>query len=99
MRANAVRDVVVSAFAVGAAVLGAAVSVSAQESQIVPGAVSTPPPPSAPRTVQYPMPVATTLPNGLRVIAVRVSGSALVAADLTLPSDALAELDGIAAKS
>ena len=66
---------------------------SAQESQTVPGATSTPPPPGAPRTVHYPTPVATTLPNGLRVLAVRVPGSALVAADLTVPGGAVADPD------
>ncbi|HWT06212.1 MAG TPA: insulinase family protein, partial [Xanthomonadales bacterium] len=81
----------VVAFAAG--VLASAGAASAQESQIVPGAASTPPPPGAPRTVQYPTPVATTLPNGLRVLAVRVSGSALVAADLTVPGGAVADPD------
>ena len=79
------------AFAAG--VLVSTASAGAQESQIVPGAASTPPPAGAPRTVQYPTPVATTLPNGLRVLAVRVPGSALVAADLTLPGGAVADPD------
>ena len=43
--------------------------------------------------MQYPTPVATTLPNGLRVLAVRVPGSALVAADLTVPGGAVADPD------
>jgi len=86
---------VLTAFAVAAGVLASIVSAGAQESQTVPGAVSTPPPPGAPRTVQYPTPVGTTLPNGLRVLAVRVPGSALVAADLTLPGGAVADPDAI----
>ncbi len=95
MRAGASARSAVFAFAVAAAgVLAAAASVGAQESQTVPGATSTPPPPGAPRTVQYPTPVATVLPNGLRVIAVRVPGSTLVAADLTLPGGAVADPDG-----
>jgi zinc protease len=84
------------AFAVVATGLLAAASVAgAQESQTVPGATSTPPPPGAVRAVRYPVPVATVLPNGLRVIAVRVPGSALVAADLTLAGGALAEPDAL----
>lgn len=84
---------VVLAVGVAAGGLLAAVGAAgAQESQIVPGATSTPPPPGAPRTVQYPVPVATVLPNGLRVIAVRVPG-ALVAADLALPGGAAADPD------
>jgi zinc protease len=95
MRPNVGSIVVLTAFGVAAGLFGAAAAAGAQESQIVPGAVSTPPPPSAPRTVQYPTPVATTLPNGLRVIAVRVPGSALVAADLTLPGGAVADPDAM----
>jgi zinc protease len=86
------KRAVLTAFAV-AGVLAAAASAGAQESQIVPGATSTPPPAGAPRAAQYPTPVATTLPNGLRVLAVRVPGSALVAADLTLPGGAVADPD------
>lgn len=78
---------------VAGGVLAASAAAGAQESQIVPGAQSTPPPPGPPRTVQYPTPVATTLPNGLRVVAVRVPGSALAAADLTLPGGAVADPD------
>ena len=84
---------ILAGFAVAAAVVALGASAGAQESQIVPGAASTPPPPGAPRTVQYPTPVATTLPNGLRVLAVRVPGGALVAADLTLPGGAVADPD------
>ena len=74
-----------------AVVLAGGAAARAQESQIVPGAKSTPPPPGPQRTVQYPAPVATTLPNGLRVLAVRVPGSALVAADLTVPGGGIAD--------
>ncbi len=87
------RAGVLTAVAFAAGVLAFAASAGAQESQIVPGAASTPPPAGAPRTVQYPTPVATTLPNGLRVLAVRVPGSALVAADLALPGGAVADPD------
>jgi zinc protease len=75
------------------AVLAVSAAAGAQQSQIVPGAKSTPPPPGPQRSVQYPTPVATTLPNGLRVLAVRVPGSALVAADLTVPGGAAADPD------
>ena len=87
------RASVLAACALGAAVLVAGAAARAQESQIVPGAKSTPPPPGPQRAVQYPTPVATTLPNGLRVLAVRVPGSALVAADLTLAGGAVADPD------
>jgi len=87
---------VLAAFAVSAAGFGGATAFAgAQESQIVPGATSTPPPAGAARAVQYPTPVATVLPNGLRVVAVRVPGSALVAADLTLPGGAVADPDAM----
>jgi len=92
-RGNAVANVGSFVVAVAVGVFGATLAAGAQDSQITPNAVSTPPPPSAPRSVQYPTPVATTLPNGLRVIAVRVPGSALVAADLTLPGGAVADPD------
>jgi zinc protease len=92
-RLDVVAKALVAAVAVaGGVVLGGAVA-GAQESQIVPGALSTPPPPGPARTVQYPTPVATTLPNGLRVLAVRVPGSALAAADLTVPGGAAADPD------
>jgi zinc protease len=87
------RADVLTVLAFAGGVLASAASASAQESQSVPGAVSTPPPPAAPRTVHYPTPVATTLPNGLRVLAVRVPGSALVAADLTVPGGAVDDPD------
>lgn len=88
------RAHVLTAAAVAAGMLAAAHAAGAQESQIVPGATSTPPPPGPQRAVQYPVPVATTLPNGLRVLAVRVPGSALIAADLTVPGGAAADPDG-----
>ena len=71
-----------------------------QPSVVAPGATSTPPPPGAPRAVRYPLPAATTLPNGLRVVAVRVPGSALLAADLVVPGGSVADPDaapGVAA--
>ena len=89
-----------AAFAAGLAVLAAAARAVAQESQTVAGARSTPPPPGPQRAVRYPAPVATTLPNGLRVLAVRVPGSALVAADLVVPGGAAADpeaMSGVAA--
>ena len=87
------RAGILTALAFAFGVLASAAAASAQETQTVPGAASTPPPAGAPRTVQYPTPVATTLPNGLRVLAVRVPGSALVAADLTIPGGAVADPD------
>ncbi len=90
------RAMVLAAFVVSAAGFGGARAFAvAQESQIVPGATSTPPPPGPARAVQYPTPVATVLPNGLRVVAVRVPGNALVAADLTLPGGAVADPDAM----
>ena len=89
MRANVFAGVAVAVFGL----FGAGAFAGAQESQIVPGAASTPPPAGAPRVVRYPTPVATVLPNGLRVIAVRVPGDALVAADLTLAGGAVADSD------
>ena len=90
------RAMVLAAFVVSAAgFAGATACAVAQESQTVPGATSTPPPAGAPRAVQYPTPVATVLPNGLRVVAVRVPGNALVAADLTLPGGAVADPDAM----
>jgi zinc protease len=80
------RAAVPAALAAAAIMVAGVVAAGAQESQIVPGATSTPPPPGPPRSVQYPTPVATTLPNGLRVLALRVPGSAIVAADLTVPA-------------
>jgi zinc protease len=88
------RARVLAAMVLGAGLAAAVRAAGAQESQIVPGATSTPPPPGAPRAVQYPAPVATVLPNGLRVLAVRVPGSALVAADLTVPGGSIADPDG-----
>ncbi|HEV3087321.1 MAG TPA: pitrilysin family protein [Candidatus Elarobacter sp.] len=86
------RASVLAALVAGAC-LAAGGAARAQESQIVPGATSTPPPPGPQRPVQYPAPVATTLPNGLRVLAVRVPGSALTAADLTVRGGAIADPD------
>jgi len=62
------------------AVLSFAVSVFAQAPQ------ATPPPPSAPRTVQFPKPVEKTLPNGLRVVVVQRSELPLVSAQLLIKS-------------
>ena len=62
------------------AVLSFAVSVFAQSPQ------ATPPPPSAPRTVQFPKPVEKTLPNGLRVVVVQRSELPLVSAQLLIKS-------------
>jgi zinc protease len=91
MRAKVLASIAVAV----AGVFGLGAFAGAQESQTVPGAASTPPPAGPPRVVQYPTPVATVLPNGLRVIAVRVPGHALVAADLTLPGGAVADPDAM----
>lgn len=61
-------------------ILSFAVSVFAQEPQ------ATPPPPSAPRTVQFPKPVEKTLPNGLRVVVVQRSITPLISAQLLIKS-------------
>jgi len=45
---------------------------------------ATPPPPAAPRSVQFPRPVEKTLQNGLRVIVVERSNTPLVAAQLII---------------
>jgi zinc protease len=47
---------------------------------------ATPPPPTAPRTVQFPKPVEKTLPNGLRVVVVQRSEMPLVSAQLLIKS-------------
>lgn len=62
------------------AILSFAVSVFAQAPQ------ATPPPPAAPRTVQFPKPVEKTLPNGLRVVVVQRSEMPLVSAQLLIKS-------------
>ena len=45
---------------------------------------STPPPPSTPRSVQFPKPTEHTLPNGLRVIVIERPETPLVAAQLVI---------------
>ncbi len=47
---------------------------------------ATPPPPAAPRSVQFPKPVEMTLPNGLRVIVVQRSQLPLVSAQVLIKS-------------
>lgn len=47
---------------------------------------ATPPPPTTPRTVQFPKPVEKTLPNGLRVVVVQRSQVPLVSAQLLIKS-------------
>src|SRR5207237_10216237 len=44
----------------------------------------TPPPPAAPRSVQFPRPVEKTLANGLRVIVVQRSQMPLVTAQILI---------------
>jgi zinc protease len=75
------------------AILLFAVCVSAQAPQ------ATPPPPTAPRTVQFPKPVEKTLPNGLRVVVVQRSEMPLVSAQLLIKSGGEvdpSELSGVA---
>ena len=62
------------------AILSLAVCVFAQAPQ------ATPPPPTAPRAVQFPKPVEKTLPNGLRVVVVQRSEMPLVSAQLLIKS-------------
>jgi len=45
---------------------------------------ATPPPPAAPRSVQFPKPVEKTLANGLRVIVIERTGTPLVTAQLVI---------------
>lgn len=52
---------------------------------------TTPPPPAPPRQVHMPQPVASTLPNGLRVIVAEKHGVPLVAARLLIASGAEAD--------
>jgi len=47
---------------------------------------ATPPPPSAPRSVQFPKPVEKTLANGLRVVVIRRSQMPLISAQLLIKS-------------
>ena len=61
-------------------VLVMATSVFAQAPQ------ATPPPPTAPRTVQFPKPVEKTLPNGLRVVVIQRSEMPLVSSQLLIKS-------------
>src|SRR5205809_6696879 len=62
------------------AIFSFAVCVFAQAPQ------ATPPPPSAPRTVQFPKPIEKTLPNGLRVVVVQRSEMPLISAQLLIRS-------------
>src|SRR5260370_1342317 len=47
---------------------------------------ATPPPPTAPRSVQFPKPAEQTLPNGLRVIVIPRPNVPLVTAQLLIKS-------------
>lgn len=49
---------------------------------------ATPPPPTHPRSVQFPKPVEKTLANGLRVIVIERAGTPLVAAQLLIENGA-----------
>lgn len=62
------------------AILSFAVSAFAQAPQ------ATPPPPTAPRTVQFPKPVEKTLTNGLRVVVVQRSQMPLISVQLLIRS-------------
>src|SRR5258706_1063632 len=62
------------------AILSFAISVFAQAPQ------ATPPPPAAPRTVQFPKPVEKTLANGLRVVIVQRSEMPLISSQLLIKS-------------
>ncbi len=63
-----------------AAVMSTSTSFAAQSEQ------TTPPAPAAPRSVKFPQPVETTLPNGLRVVAVEHTGVPVVTAELMIRS-------------
>lgn len=62
------------------AILSFTVAVFAQQPQ------ATPPPPTAPRTVQFPKPVEKILPNGLRVVVVQRSEMPLISSQLLIKS-------------
>ena len=47
---------------------------------------ATPPPPAAPRSVEFPKPVEKTLPNGLRVIVMQRTQLPLVTAQVLIKS-------------
>src|SRR3981081_4146303 len=64
------------------AILLFAVCVFAQAPQ------ATPPPPAAPRTVQFPKPIEKILPNGLRVVVVQRSEMPLISSQLLIKSGA-----------
>jgi zinc protease len=86
---NRIRSISLLPFAI----FSLLICVSAQTPQ------ATPPPPSAPRTVQFPKPVEKTLPNGLRVVVVQRSELPLVSAQLLIKSGGEvdpAELSGVA---
>src|SRR5215813_2305107 len=60
---------------------------------------ATPPPPAAPRSVQFPTPVEQTLANGLRVIVVERTNTPLVTAQLLVKNGGEvdpADLSGLA---
>ena len=78
MRATKIRKTTLLLLSI--AILSFAVSVFAQAPQ------ATPPPPTGPRTVQFPKPVEKTLPNGLRVVVVQRSEMPLVTAQLLIRS-------------
>jgi zinc protease len=72
---------------------------------LVPSVVSaqtpqaTPPPPAAPRSVEFPSPVEQTLPNGLRVIVIERDNTPLVSAQLMIKNGGEVdpqELSGVA---
>lgn len=52
------------------------------------GPQATPPPPAAPRSVQFPKPVEKTLANGLRVVVIDRPGTPLVTAQLVIKNGA-----------
>src|SRR5258708_3894177 len=62
------------------AILSLAVGVFAQAPQ------ATPPPPAAPRTVQFPKPAEKILANGLRVVVVQRSEMPLISSQLLIKS-------------
>jgi zinc protease len=63
---------------------------------VTPQIQSTPPPPSAPRTVTFPQPIEQTLSNGLRVIVIERHDTPLVAVSLVIKNGGEVDPSGLA---
>src|SRR5438552_12775313 len=83
MRASLLRHSVTSAVLLALILTGMPVTSFGQQ--------ETPPPPSKPRTVQFPKPAEKTLKNGLRVVVIERSGIPLVSAQMLIKTGAEAD--------